>query len=151
MSSHEALSPVAIATGYRFYEYQPLPLSDQYIRQLILDPGQGDEFLSGSLVTTNLVNAPEFEAISYVWGARTRDRWIIVEGRQLPITASMEDVLRQTRMPEKQRTLWADSICINQEDNVEKGNQVSRMGEIYARSSRTLICLGLHPQLRQFS
>lgn len=116
MASQESLGPVPTATGYRFFEYQPLPLSGEYIRQLILDPGQGDAPLSGRLVTTKLLDAPGFEAISYVWGASIRDRWIVVDGRQLPITTSMEDALRQTRMPEKQRTLWADSICMNQED-----------------------------------
>lgn len=151
MASEEPLGPVPTATGYRFYAYQPLPLSDEYIRELILDPGQGDDPLSGRLVINKLLDAPDFEAISYVWGAGIRDRWIIVDGRQLPITASMEDALRQTRMPEKRRTLWADSICMNQEDNVEKSHQVAMMGRIYARSSRTLICLGLNPQLRQYS
>lgn len=115
MACQEYVGSAPAATGYRFYAYQPLPLSDEYIRQLILDPGQGDDPLRGTLVTTKLLDAPEFEAISYVWGANNRDRSIIVGGRQLPITASMEDALLQTRMPEKRRTLWADSICMNQE------------------------------------
>lgn len=151
MASQDSLGPVPTATGYRFYEYQPLPLSDEYIRQLILDPDHGNDFLSGRLVTTKLLDAPVFEAISYVWAASTRDRWIVVDGRQLPITTSVEDALRQTRMSEQQRTLWVDSICMDQEDNVEKAHQVAMMGRIYARSRRTLICLGLHPQSRQHS
>lgn len=151
MASEEPLGPVPTATGYQFYDYQPLPLSDEYIRQLILEPGQGDDPLSGRLMTTKLLDSPEFEAISYVWGTSIRDRWMVVEGRQLPITASMEGALRQTRMPEQRRTLWADSICMNQEDNVEKSHQVAMMGRIYARSRRTLICLGLHPQFQQYS
>lgn len=105
MASLEHLDSAPTATGYRFYAYQPLPLSDDYIRQLILDPGQGDDPLCGRLVTTKLLDAPEFEAISYVWGANNRDRSIVIGGRQLPITASMEDALLQTRMPEKRRTL----------------------------------------------
>lgn len=113
MASRESLGPVPTATGHRFYEYQPLPLSDEYIRQLILDPGQGHDPLSGRLVTAKLLVAPVLEAISYVWGASTRDRWIVIDGRQLPITTSVEDALRQTRMPEKRRTLWADSVCMN--------------------------------------
>lgn len=142
---------VPTTTGHRFYAYQPLPLSNEYIRQLILDPGQGDEPLSGRLVTTKMLDAPGFEAISYVWGASIRDRWIVLDGRELPITTSVEDALRQARMPEKHRTLWADSICMNQEDDVEKAHQVTMMGRIYAKSSRTLICLGRHPRSRQYS
>lgn len=40
---------------------------------------------------------------------------------------------------------------MNQEDNVEKSHQVAMMGQIYARSSRTLICLGLHQRFRKYS
>lgn len=139
------------ATGCGFYEYRPFPSSGQYIRQLILDSGQGDDPLRGKLVTAELLDAPEFEAISYVWGSKRRNRWIFVDGRRLLITSSMEDVLRQTRFPKHARTLWADSICINQEDRIEKGHQVAIMGRIYARSNRTLICLGLYAQFRQYS
>jgi hypothetical protein len=38
--------------------------------------------------------------------------------------------------------LWVDAICINQLDTVEKGHQVSRMGQIYAKSSAVLAWLG---------
>ena len=40
------------------------------------------------------------------------------------------------------RTLWADSICINQEDLAEKGLQIALMGRIYAKAKRVLIYLG---------
>lgn len=69
MARQEHLDSAPTATGYRFYAYQLLLLNDEYIRQLILDPGQGDDPLSGRLVTTKLLDAREFEAISYVWGA----------------------------------------------------------------------------------
>ncbi|KAG8156595.1 hypothetical protein KVR01_013546 [Diaporthe batatas] len=151
MASQRAQGQSVSEIGCELYEYHPFHSSDQYIRQLILDPGQGDNPLRGSLVTAKLLDAPSFEAISYVWGSKTRNRWIIVDGRRLPITSSMEDALRQTRLPAHARTLWADSICINQENRVEKGHQVAMMGRIYARSNRTLICLGLCPQFQQCS
>lgn len=39
--------------------------------------------------------------------------------------------------------LWADGICINQNDDKEKGRQVALMGQIYETSRCTVICLGL--------
>jgi hypothetical protein len=39
--------------------------------------------------------------------------------------------------------LWADAVCINQQDNEERGNQVRRMPLIYANAQRVLVWLNL--------
>jgi hypothetical protein len=41
-----------------------------------------------------------------------------------------------------ERILWIDAICINQEDNAEKGQQVQSMAKIYAKASRVIVWLG---------
>lgn len=140
--------PVPTVTEYPFYEYRPLP-SKSYIRILELQPGRGNEPLIGSLRKARLRHAwlhagrrPRYEAISYVWGSTVTDKWIVIDGRRLPITTSIADALRQTRRPDQSRRLWADSVCINQEDEEERGSQVRLMGRIYATSQCTLICLG---------
>jgi hypothetical protein len=38
--------------------------------------------------------------------------------------------------------LWADAICINQQDNREKGHQVKQMAQIYKNAEEVLIWLG---------
>ena len=38
--------------------------------------------------------------------------------------------------------LWVDAICINQEDQTEKGHQVSQMRDIYKGADEVLIWLG---------
>jgi hypothetical protein len=38
--------------------------------------------------------------------------------------------------------MWADGICINQNDDVEKSKQVAMIGEIYAGAHKTIIYLG---------
>lgn len=129
------------------YIYEPLLLPKTYIRLLILNPGTGEDMLVGTIRTFDL-DAPEldsFEAISYVWGSDEKDQSILINGRPLPITTSLREALLQTRLSERPRTLWADSVCINQDDNIEKGHQVFAMGRIYKTSRRTLICLGRHP------
>lgn len=129
------------------YKYEPLLLRKTYIRLLILNPGTGEDVLVGTIRTVDL-DAPEldsFEAISYVWGSHEKDQSILINGRPLPITTSLREALLQTRLPERPRTLWVDSVCINQNDNIEKGHQVFAMGRIYKTSRRTLICLGRHP------
>ena len=49
------------------YRYEPIPI-DGYLRYLILDPANGDEPLSGSLIVKHIDEVFEFDAISYVWG-----------------------------------------------------------------------------------
>jgi hypothetical protein len=41
-----------------------------------------------------------------------------------------------------ERIIWIDAICINQEDNDEKGQQVQSMAKIYAKASRVIVWLG---------
>jgi hypothetical protein len=38
--------------------------------------------------------------------------------------------------------LWVDALCINQEDAVERANQVKMMGKIYGRARRVTVWLG---------
>jgi hypothetical protein len=40
-------------------------------------------------------------------------------------------------------TIWADSICINQTDLLERNHQVRLMGLIYERAHTVFIWLGL--------
>lgn len=128
------------------YKYEPL-LGETHIRLLILNPGTGEDLLVGSIKMVDL-DDPEldsFEAISYVWGSNEKDQAILIDGRPLPITTNLREALLQTRLQERPRILWADSVCINQDDSIEKGHQVFAMGRIYKTSRRTLICLGRQP------
>jgi hypothetical protein len=38
--------------------------------------------------------------------------------------------------------LWADAVCINQADNLEKSEQVAMMGSIYSAARNVSVCLG---------
>lgn len=158
MAQNDQLS---LAPMSRQYAYQSLP-DDYSIRVLILNPGEEGDSLSGTIETTRLNGRREasatpqavwlaerpYEAISYVWGSNIMDHVIILDGRLHLITANLSDALHQCRLSDELRTLWADSICINQEDLEEKGRQVAMMGRIYSCSQRTLICLGTDPEKR---
>ncbi|KUI68296.1 Heterokaryon incompatibility protein 6, OR allele [Cytospora mali] len=136
------LHGVSMSAGDDQYEYTPLSEPDE-IRCLILECGSGDEPLSCQLRSFRLGEKPVYEAISYVWGEPVMNHSILCHGRTLKITANLHEALRQTRLPTERRVLWADSICINQNDITEKGQQVRLMGRIYRQSQRALITLGL--------
>jgi len=121
--------------------YSPLPPGD-IIRYLVLQPGQSNEPLACTIHTSHLNSMPYFEAVSYVWGAPHRHHRIKCNGRDLYITTNLSLTLRRVRSLMERRTLWVDSICIDQKNSTEKSHQVAFMGQIYARADRVLICLG---------
>ncbi|KAK0736632.1 heterokaryon incompatibility protein-domain-containing protein [Apiosordaria backusii] len=130
-----------ISSAGVLYEYAPLPESNA-IRVLILKPGGVDDALCCSLDTTSLNKPIPYEAISYVWGSKRRDRPIRIDGRVGHITANLYRALHRMRLPDQRRVLWADSVCINQDDVSERGRQVLLMGEVYGQAKRVLLYLG---------
>ncbi|KAK3321425.1 heterokaryon incompatibility protein-domain-containing protein [Cercophora scortea] len=88
-----------------------------------------------------------YEALSYVWGAKTPDDAYISCGDGslgLQITRNCEAALRHLRLPSKERVLWVDAICIDQTDagRLERNKQVAMMGPIYSLAEDVLVWLG---------
>jgi hypothetical protein len=89
-----------------------------------------------------------YEALSYVWGSELSQKPIYVRSdndnvsRCFPVTASLYAALLHLRDRFLPRILWVDAVCINQQDNDEKGFQVQRMAKIYASASRVVVWLG---------
>jgi hypothetical protein len=121
--------------------YRAIP-DNESIRYMVLEAGKDDEALVCSLRMSRLRKMPYFEAISYVWGSDDRNHEILCDGEIVKITTNLQQVLRRVRLATASRTLWADSICINQEDGAEKGEQVRLMGAIYSKADRVLVCVG---------
>lgn len=118
--------------------YQPLPRGN-FTRVLVLEPGSGQQSISCKLKFIDLNDPPDFEAISYVWGSRRKSRTIFCNGIATKITHNLLRALRRVRHASKPRMVWADSICINQDEDGEKNHQVALMGQIYSQAHRVLI------------
>jgi len=84
----------------------------------------------------------DFSAISYCWGDPTDTRDVLVDGRRHAVTVSLCGALRRLRRDRVSRTLWADALCINQEDWKERSKQVKMMGDLFSNASRVDIWLG---------
>lgn len=83
-----------------------------------------------------------YEAISYAWGSSELTEDLIVDDSLLKITSSLATALRRFRWESRVRRLWADAVCINQRDAVEKSKQIPLMPRIYREASRVLVWLG---------
>jgi hypothetical protein len=76
-----------------------------------------------------ITEPPPYEALSYVWGAPGVKKEIIVDGHYLEVTVNLENALRRLRC-DKPRQLWADAVCIDQNNEEEKRTQLPVMGKV---------------------
>lgn len=59
------------------------------------------------------------------------------------VTENVEKALNALRLPDKPRTLWVDSICIDQRNVIEKNYQVRLMHNIYDHSQGVVCWVGV--------
>jgi hypothetical protein len=127
---------------YRYKEQCPLP-SELHTRYLTLLPAQNSNQILRCILNSAIPDkCQSIEAVSYVWGGDEKVSKIYCHGHAIAITASLDAVLRSLRLPDAERTLWVDALCIDQGDLVEQGHQVRMMGQIYRVAGRTVIHLG---------
>jgi len=146
------------------YIYTPLNSENFEIRLLKLAfsvddlLGQAnDKPLRGSLETYSLplskldfgqrfiksTQLPAINALSYVWGDPSRTHEIIVDNKIIRITANLYGALRDLMAGALWgMSIWADAICINQDDLAERSSQVLLMREIYHCAAEVNIWLG---------
>ncbi|KAE9369980.1 hypothetical protein N431DRAFT_443597 [Stipitochalara longipes BDJ] len=129
-------------TGIQRSIYQTLP--ENSIRVLELQPGELHEALVCRLIVQQITE-DAYEAISYVWGNPARDVLITCSGTSTGITSNLSEALTAFRYKHKLRRLWADAICINQEDNGEREMQVGLMHLIYSSAQNILGWIGPDP------
>jgi hypothetical protein len=58
---------------------------------------------------------------------------------EIPVTPNLETALLHLRKEGEVRKLWVDALCINQDDLIEKQQQVRLMSKIYPQA-RTVLC-----------
>jgi hypothetical protein len=128
------------------FQYQPFAAADE-IRLLciphksvgLLETGLADY----TLFHVSLDDNPAFTALSYTWGDLTLTEEISVNGHPLQITQSLATALSSIWSEDTDIILWADAICVNQMDLVERTAQVQLMHQVYRTAQRVLIWLGL--------
>ncbi|KAK0639054.1 heterokaryon incompatibility protein-domain-containing protein [Cercophora newfieldiana] len=112
-------------------------------RLLRLLPGNRDETLECQLFEASLdEQAENYEALSYVWGDASNRVSIRVNGVPFRISKNLRDALLDLRHATNTRVVWADAICINQNDSAERDSQVASMRAIYQNASQTVVWLG---------
>ena len=158
------------------YVYDKLDPTRRQIRICLIYPGTLGDPVRCSLRTVSLDDDPQYETLSYAWGAPVLDHTVLVDGAALNVTKNLHNALqylrRQQRFfseedyessgdgafktdvttsswdPEASRVLWADAVCINQTDIDERASQVNLMGEVYRHGIRLHVWIGTAEEIR---
>jgi hypothetical protein len=130
------------------YNYEPL-VGPHGIRVLVL---KGTKTSIEIQLRHFAVSSCTYEALSYVWGdpsLAASSKATVLDSRGnvagwIPLTANLGNALRDLRDSEQltSKVFWIDQICINQEDETEKSQQVAMMSRIYTQASRVITYLG---------
>ncbi|KAH7080632.1 heterokaryon incompatibility [Paraphoma chrysanthemicola] len=87
----------------------------------------------------------KFTALSYTWGDELPEYDILVTSGDhtgwFSVRQNLYDFLQQ-RVQEHSPLYWIDQICINQNDDDEKGHQVNQMAELYNSATNVEVWLG---------
>lgn len=128
--------------------YSPLGIPDS-IRLLRLLRGT---YYHNDAIRCELFEAPlpaddkdeaYYDALSYTWGDDAPTNEIIIQGRPVAVTSNLFQALEHLRLPDEDRILWIDAICINQADLAERARQVGMMAVIYKKAHEVVIWLGM--------
>lgn len=146
------------------YQYSALKQRQGCIRLLLLERDRTNPITAQlrefDLVDFDRGRAPRYYALSYAWGTGSKRVPIIIDEREFLITASLAAGLEQLvkldpvelacqsehlegSFPTSDLYIWCDQICIDQHDDDERGDQVRQMKDIYSKSQRTVVWLGV--------
>lgn len=137
------------------YQYERIDLATDAIRLVRVLRDDHDGPVRCELFQSYLdrgVGVP-YEALSYTWGDPNVPKVpidIINEftGRAstLLVLPNLHDILRYLRLPNKDRVLWIDAICIDQDQHTaslkERTHQVGQMRLVYKNADRVVAWLG---------
>jgi len=80
-----------------------------------------------------------YNALSYVWGGSNKHQSIFIDNQCLAVTLNLHAALLRLRDYDIPRIIWADTVCINQEDEQEKERQIQSMAKIYSKASHVIV------------
>ncbi|KAK8060762.1 Heterokaryon incompatibility protein 6-OR allele [Apiospora saccharicola] len=131
--------------GHSWPIYNSLSLRQNQFRLLKLHPAsvqQAPILIDLFNVDDESSELPEYDAISYRWGDPNNRRPLTANGKQILVTSSLHTALAYMRDKLLTKILWIDGVCINQDDTVERSQQVLKMGSIFSGAQCVRIFIG---------
>jgi hypothetical protein len=123
-------------------------LESNQIRYVLIPSATSDtdRQINIELITTEFDRGKEYEALSYAWGPqddKTPIRvWVGTRCFDYPVANNLAAALKSLRYRDKDRLLWIDALCINQQDPEERSSQLGKMHLYYRYATNVCIWLG---------
>lgn len=131
------------------YQYHSIS-DEQDIRLVRIQPGSSSDPIRCRIEHVSLKSAPIYDAVSYTWGDTNGTAQlqatvsVFSDGRYylVPVTTNCGAALRRVRLPDRERHVFIDALCINQSDMEERRFQVRLMPKIYSNAHHVVIYVG---------
>lgn len=129
--------------GLKPYTYIPLEAAQSF-RLLYFAPSLGNSAdMHCTLVQFDRSKyCPSYTALSYAWGDVKITVPITLNGQLAYVTHNLHEALLHLRHVRPYLLLWADALSIDQDNESERGHQVSQMRAIYSEASNVISWLG---------
>jgi hypothetical protein len=162
----EALDLTDFKAQTRTYQHQPLDQSQRTIRLVSISPDLSAEgYIQCRIRQTTIKDS--YQCLSYRWGPLRPSRNVLLgdSGEQKPFEVGQNlfeflEVVRELDQrgggahgsrsgprradnPELGTEFWIDAICIDQENDSERNQQVAQMNKLYSHAYRVVAWLGL--------
>ncbi|KAK6823316.1 hypothetical protein RU639_006047 [Aspergillus parasiticus] len=147
--------------GKRQPQFSYDAIGPSQFRVLVLHPAKNTSFPLVCTLQAKSLNEDRnvnYAALSYCWGTDSdQQRLLIFPGskqkalkwkyvarhaKEMPIRKSLHLALLRLRRKDVPIALWADAVCINQENQKEKTEQLQQMATIYRMASHVCVWLG---------
>lgn len=122
--------------------YEPLNHSNSEIQIIRLQPGGQNDTISHQLQTHSLNYKSRYNTLSCTWGNPKSTKPISVDGKTTHIAEHLFVALKSIRYKRNVVMIWADALCIDQNNVHEKNSRVAMMDRIYSQGKQTWISLG---------
>jgi hypothetical protein len=125
--------------------YPGLSLDEPHdeIRLLTLLPGGHDDPIHCSLRNVRRNDIAGADALSYTWGEPPAAYETWINDRPFAVRENLYHALKALRLPDSERLLWIDAVCIDQSNLMERNHQVQQMAQIFGSAKSVIVWLGM--------
>lgn len=109
------------------------------------DPAEITRRVAVELEAVPFQQAPQYTALSYVWGSPQDTITILISGHPVSVRANLWGFLSIISQSDSIKYIWVDALRIDQSSNTERSHQVALMGQIYLRASKIIAWLEAGP------
>ena len=112
-------------------------------RLITIEPNDGDDIICSmrNVDMSSLGSEHSFTALSYTWGSTVDRRLVFINGEMVDVTSNLFSALRELKR-RGHYIVWVDMLCINQQDDNEKLQQIAQMHNIYSLAQAVVVWIG---------